>query len=121
MQGHEHYEELCALAAGGQLSEQEYSDLSEHLRRCPHCNQLHMQFASVMETRLPFAAATTRNTIASWGIKDTGYLNRFIERARSEGIAVPRDEGKRFGFSAWRWPTLRPGFAVAALALAAVF
>src|SRR5260370_26671359 len=116
-QGHEQYEELCALAAGGQLSEQEYSELSEHLRGCSHCNQLHSQFAGVLETRLPFAAATTRNAIASWGIKDTGYLNRFIERARSEGIEVPRDEHKRLGFAAWRWPTLRPSFAVAALAL----
>jgi len=37
MQKHEHFEELTALAAIGQLSAEEHRELLEHLRGCDGC------------------------------------------------------------------------------------
>jgi len=34
---HEHYEELCALAASGQASQPDLADLEAHLETCPSC------------------------------------------------------------------------------------
>jgi|GEM_PF-2862431 len=36
---HEHFEQLCSLAAGGFASPSELEELEEHLKRCPACTQ----------------------------------------------------------------------------------
>jgi hypothetical protein len=39
MPGHEHFEELCALAASGQISVDEWHRLREHMDECPFCSE----------------------------------------------------------------------------------
>lgn len=36
---HEHFEELCSLAAGGQIAADELQELEEHLRGCERCRE----------------------------------------------------------------------------------
>ncbi len=47
MPGHEWFEELCALAAVGQVTEGELAVLQSHLRECPSCGQLNDQFVAI--------------------------------------------------------------------------
>ena len=49
MQKHEHFEELIALAAIGQLSIEEHGELSEHLRGCDGCRRAGDQFDFILD------------------------------------------------------------------------
>jgi len=83
---HEHYEELCALAATGQASREELADLKAHLAECPSCRCITGDFAQV--------SAQAFSDIVAKRIRyrvPAGMTGRFIARARSEGIGISRD------------------------------
>jgi len=44
---HEWFEELCALAAIGELGAAEFRDLQEHLAGCPHCRHVYADFCRI--------------------------------------------------------------------------
>jgi hypothetical protein len=114
MSGHEQYEELCALAASGLASEAELAGLIDHLRECHRCRLLHAEFTSLLNSRLPLADAGRRSSIA---YSDTACLERFIERAREEGIPLKREFA---GISRWSlfWYSPVPRYALAGVAAA---
>lgn len=86
MNTHEHYEELCALAATGQVSETELADLRSHLDSCPSCRGIAYDFAEISAQGLSaLAAERQRQQIPS------GMVQRFVARARSEQIAISRE------------------------------
>ncbi len=86
MNTHEQYEELCALAASGQASPDELTDLRSHLEDCPDCRTAAYDFTQVSAQVLSqLAAKRLRCQIPS------GMTQRFVARARSEGIQITRE------------------------------
>jgi hypothetical protein len=86
LHNHEHYEEMCALAATGQASLDELADLKAHLAECPSCRCIVGEFAQVSAQALLGIAAKR----APYRVPE-GMIARFLARARSEGIAISRD------------------------------
>jgi hypothetical protein len=80
---HEHYEELCALAATGQASESELQDLRSHLETCPSCRSVAYDFTQLSVQALSeLAAKRLRSQVPA------GMAQRFVARAHSEGIEI---------------------------------
>jgi hypothetical protein len=80
---HEHYEELCALAATGQASESELQDLRSHLETCPSCRSIAYDFTQLSVQALSeLAAKRLRSQVPA------GMAQRFVARAHSEGIEI---------------------------------
>jgi signal transduction histidine kinase len=81
---HEHFEELSALAAIGQLSEQEHHELFEHLTHCDLCRRAGEEFAFILD-QLPLAAVP--NTVGdTQALLSKSYREKFLQRASSEGV-----------------------------------
>jgi hypothetical protein len=80
---HEHYEELCALAATGQASESELQGLRSHLETCPNCRSVAYDFTQLSVQALSeLAAKRLRSEVPA------GMAQRFVARAHSEGIEI---------------------------------
>jgi hypothetical protein len=122
MQGHERYEELCALAAIGQVPEKEAEELQEHLRICEACKDVQGDFGLILD-QLPSVAQATRSSTA----KIVGQARRyqFLRRAESSGICFSQQAmcGDR-GSTQWTRERRRfwykASFAAAASSLAVV-
>jgi len=80
---HEHYEEMCALAVSGQASQAELADLKAHLESCATCRGLADDFTQVSAQGLSMVAAKRSQCAVP-----SGMTQRFIARARSEGIEI---------------------------------
>ena len=90
MNTHEHYEELCAVAASGQASDAELADLRSHLETCPSCRSMAYDFTEISAGGLSeLAAERHRSQVPS------GMTQRFLARARSEGIELRRETTSR--------------------------
>jgi hypothetical protein len=108
---HEKYEELCALAASGQASQDELADLRSHLETCPSCRSVTYDFTQISAQGLSqLAAKHLRCQIPS------GMTQRFVARARSEGIELTRENLPRLPATNHRWVFASIG-AVAAIVL----
>jgi hypothetical protein len=83
---HEQYEELCALAASGQASQDELEDLRSHLETCPSCRSAAYDFDQISAQALSSLAAKRLHCQIP-----SGMTQRFLARARSEGIELSRD------------------------------
>jgi len=103
---HEQYEELCALAASGQASEAELADLRSHLDGCPGCRSAAYDFTQISAQGLAQVAAKRLHCDIP-----SGMTQRFVARARSEGIEIRREHVV---------PVVRPKRANKWLALGAV-
>jgi hypothetical protein len=90
LNSHEHYEELCALAASGQASQPDLADLKAHLEGCPSCRSLADDFTQVSGQGLSMLAAKRSQCQIP-----SGMTQRFIARARSEGIEMSRGTAAR--------------------------
>src|ERR1700733_14323045 len=87
MSDHAHYEELAALAAGGQLADQELRDLQQHAEACAECKNAVAEFHEVVRLGLPLAQSSFRRSINMFTSRpDPGARERFIRRASLEGI-----------------------------------
>ncbi len=94
MRKHEHFEELTALAAIGQLSVEEHGELLEHLRGCDGCRRASDQFSFILDQLpLPEPSANDRDLQQLQG---ASYRQRFLERASAEGVRfTPEARGER--------------------------
>lgn len=109
MNGHEHYEELCALAATGQLAQPELKSLKAHLEDCPCCRVFTDDLMQIGRELTSLGAERSHVPVPS------GMMERFVARARYENI----DMSRRTANAA---PTRRCSFSSLALgAAAAVF
>jgi hypothetical protein len=52
----EYFEELCALAAGGQISEPEFVELQDHMQDCARCRSAYSDFTDLVHNKLPLVA-----------------------------------------------------------------
>ena len=87
MNTHEQYEELCALAASGQASADELNDLRSHLEGCPNCRSAAYDFTQISAQGLAQVAARRLHCDIP-----AGMTQRFVARARSEGIEMSREK-----------------------------
>jgi hypothetical protein len=87
---HSHFEELCSLAAVGQITPTEYEALSDHMRGCAQCQDAHAEFYNLVHAQLPLLAAqeaqVPKPTGLLAGIADKSYKARFIAHAKEHGI-----------------------------------
>ena len=90
LNSHEHYEELCALAVSGQASQPDLADLKAHLETCPSCRGLADDFTQLGAQSLSMLAAERLQCQIP-----SGMTQRFIARARSEGIEMSREPAAR--------------------------
>jgi hypothetical protein len=86
LNSHEQYEELCALAASGQASQDELADLRSHLEDCPSCRSAAYDFRQISAQGLSQLAAKRLHCDIP-----SGMTQRFVARARSEGIEISRE------------------------------
>jgi hypothetical protein len=86
----EYFQELCALAAGGQISEPEFADLQNHLQDCAQCRSAYADFTDLLHDKLPLAdpELSGSSSLASIFSKNSSYRERFLARARKQGIAI---------------------------------
>jgi hypothetical protein len=81
---HAHYEELCGLAATGQMPENEAAGFRAHLTECQRCRSLVEDFARVGAFLIAGRAEKTSKSSSV----PVGMAERFVARARSEGISI---------------------------------
>jgi hypothetical protein len=118
---HEHFEELCALAASAQISEPEFEELQDHLQGCVDCRSAYADFIDLFHNKLPLADPEVVDSSTRQGFfsEYPSYRERFLARARRQGLAVlnsPMQQKPRRRFTIWT----RPGFGYAQLATLAV-
>jgi hypothetical protein len=121
---HEHFEELCALAASAQISEPEFVELQDHLQECVDCRSAYADFIDLFRNKLPLADPEVVDSSTRTGFfsEYPSYRERFLARARRQGLAIlnsPTQQKPRRRFTIWT----RPGFGyvqVATLAVAAL-
>ena len=86
---HEKFEELCALAAIGQISANEFSELKNHLDQCPSCRSTQQDFLEIIHEHLPLIA-TDEDEVQAKSSKvafhDSSYKQRFLQRILQEGL-----------------------------------
>ena len=88
--GKEWYEELCALAAIGELSSSEFDDLRKHLAECDDCQQVYADFRRVSAGELGLVAALKQSdpTADEAGalVDESAVLGRLLDRATRERV-----------------------------------
>src|SRR5436190_16233070 len=90
---HEHFEELSAIAAHGQISEEEFVELQQHLEQCSPCRSIYDDYVDLLHDKLPLAHPDIVGTTKLPGFfsETSSYRDRFLARARMEGVAVSLD------------------------------
>ncbi len=92
------YEELCALAAIGEVSPSEFEDLQQHLAECSDCTQLYGDFRRITSHDLGIMATskkTDQTEEAADALDERELLSRLLDRAKRErttrdSAATPR-------------------------------
>jgi hypothetical protein len=82
----ERFEQLCALAAIGELSAAEFSELNEHLAGCSKCQQVYVDFRRIASTDLGAVAAGRRVNDAAPELDESGLLTRVLERVEAAKV-----------------------------------
>ena len=109
---HEHFEELCAIAASGQISEAEFVELQDHLQQCSDCRSASSDFVDLVHDKLPLAHPDIvgSSKLPGFFSETSSYRERFLARARMEGVAVPLETSRRTvrgGLLSWLSPSSR--------------
>src|SRR5436309_6730868 len=88
--GKEWYEELCALAAIGELSSSEFEELRKHLAECGDCRQVYADFRRVSAGDLGLVAALKQSDRtgdeAGALVDENAVLGRVLDRATRERV-----------------------------------
>jgi len=113
---HEHYEELCALAASGQASPDELTELRSHLDNCPSCRGAAYDFTQISAQALSQLAAKRLHCEIP-----SGMTQRFVARARSEGIEITRETLPKVRSRNWQRLEAGVGTIAAAILIIVLF
>jgi archaellum component FlaC len=119
---HEYFEELCALAAGAQISEPEFVELQDHFQQCKECRSAYADFTDLLHNKLPLVDPELErfSKVPGFFSESTSYRERFLARVRKEGILRSHEvppETVRTNRWSWFWSAL-PYQRLATLALA---
>src|SRR6266567_3933751 len=82
--GKEWYEELCALAAIGELSSSEFDELRKHLAECEDCRHVYADFRRVSGGDLGLVAALKQSDRTA----DEAGASTSVYRGRASGSRV---------------------------------
>jgi hypothetical protein len=87
MSSHDHFLELGALAAIGQLSADEDRELSQHLSQCHDCRDACSDYSAILHRHLPNASPVRFRLKHDFVYPEpaSDVRERFLARARSEG------------------------------------
>ncbi|MGB9072393.1 MAG: hypothetical protein WCC22_06950 [Terriglobales bacterium] len=94
----EHFEELSALAALGQISEEEYKELVAHNDECPSCCEAYHDYCQIVAEQLPSVGKQPKSLSRLSVLRGNEHQQRmrFFERARREGVRLSEEaEEKR--------------------------
>lgn len=83
----EWYEQLCALAAIGELSSSEFNELQQHLAECSECRELYADFRRISSDDLGLVAVLKRADAADELAElpdEQGLFRRLFDLARRE-------------------------------------
>jgi hypothetical protein len=99
-----YFEELCALAASGQISEPEFVELQDHMRDCARCQSAYADFIDLLHNKLPLVGSEriACSRLAGFFLKRSSYRERFLARARKQGLVVSQPLGiglRRIGYA----------------------
>ena len=105
---HERYEKLCALAALGQISAEEYAELRSHLIASEDCRRSHQDYLEILHEHLPLVAAgEPADSSSKVALHESSYRQRFLQRAehQSSPPTIPPSAGNatRSGVGAGQW------------------
>lgn len=118
---HDHFEELCALAAGGLLEGAESVDFRTHMKECSECRSNYQNLASFVTKDLTQAPGSFRQKLAAMSAKPLPYSRqRFLRRARAEGVVFSPEVETASRSGSWPWRQVAVWSPVAALAVLAV-
>jgi Anti-sigma-K factor rskA len=121
MADHEHYAELCALAAGGLLEGAALVDFQTHVKQCAECRSDYQVLSRLVVQDLQPVRDTVRQKLASIRTKPLPYAReRFLRRARSEGVVFSREIESSPQLRGWFWGAALPAAAVATLVVLCV-
>jgi hypothetical protein len=122
----EYFDELCALAAGGQISELEFVELQGHMQHCIRCRSAYSDFSDLVHNKLVLADPELEHSPMRAGnfSQSAAYRQRFLTRARKQGFLFSQiPEAKSFWsrWGEWLLPFLgyRPVSAMAIVLLLA--
>jgi hypothetical protein len=118
---HDHFEEICALAALGAVSAEELTELQAHLDACPACRREYSEYRELVHNRLPLAAALPepkhKLSISFFG--EDGVRGRFFAEARRRGFRFSDEVGR--AIHPWRgWGGRHTSLLVGLFLIAAV-
>jgi hypothetical protein len=121
MSKHEEFEELCALAATGQLSHEQDQRLAEHLDQCEICRTMCDEFSSILrDMPAPERGIVDRDVVRR--IEQSRFRDRFLARARAEGRRFSEDAERSPAQKSWSFPRLLPAYqGIAAGVVVAIF
>jgi hypothetical protein len=92
---HERFEESAALSISGFLSDQETSELDEHIKLCPECRKVKADFDALVGLGLPLTMGPIQEFLQRLRTRpDDGVRARFLQRATSEGIVFSAEVTK---------------------------
>ncbi len=115
MPGHDHYEELCALAAGGHLDSAEYIAFQAHVKECGECRTSYRELAALITEDLPQAHGEFKQKLATVITKPLpDSRQRFLRRARTEGVVFSREVEAPVPSGSWHF---RPATILATAAV----
>jgi hypothetical protein len=118
---HEHYEQLCALAAGGLMEGGEIVDFQTHVKECFECRSDYEQLSALVTCALPQAQRSILRNLAESRAKPLpDSRQRFLRRARIEGVVFSRQVEAPVRSSPWYLRPVSMLAAVAVLVLIAV-
>ncbi len=119
----ERIEQLCALAALGQISAAEYVELRSHLIACEDCRRSHQDYLEILHEHLPLVAAgEPADSSSKVALHESSYRQRFLQRTedQSSSPTTPARAGNatRSGVGAGPWyrPTRMARYALPAAA-----
>lgn len=102
MPEHEQYEALCALAAGGLLEGADFVDFQAHMKECSQCRADYQELSSLVTRELPQTQRSFRQKVAAMRAKPLPYSRqRFLRRARAEGVVFSREVEAPAQLSPW--------------------
>jgi DNA repair exonuclease SbcCD ATPase subunit len=121
MTEHEPYAIRCALAAGALLEGAELVEFQEHVKGCSECRSEYAALFSLVTRELQPAANSFRQRFAAIRTKPLPYAReRFLRRARSEGVVFSREVETAPKLGSWYRGSIYAMAAVASLVVIAI-
>jgi len=83
----EYFDELCALAAIGQIGELEFVELQDHMQNCAQCRSSYGEFIDLIHNKLPLVdpELSGSNRLAGFPSAASSYRERFSHARRKAG------------------------------------